>query len=58
MWLKLLRIKGGNNQKILRKILGVSRRAEFRLSTSKDHRRVIPCEIEDVEVDTEGLKVI
>ena len=56
VWLKLSRIKGGNNQKILRTILGVSQRAEFRLSTSKDHRRVIPCEIEDV--DTQRLKVI
>ena len=58
MWLKLSRIKVGNNQKIFRNILGLSRWAEFRLSTSKDHRGVSPCEIEDVEVDTEGLKVI
>ena len=42
----------------MRKILGLSRGAELRLSTSKDHRGVSPCEIEDVEVDAEGLKVI
>ena len=56
VWLKLSRIKDRNNQKILCKILGVSRWAEFRLSTSKDHRRVILCDIEDVV--TEELKVI